>query len=147
MCGCPSSAPYWGPDAQPRHVPWGGIESVFLICCGMTRQPHQEESWTPFHHWGSSCGAATSRKVAPGHHILCVSSEGGRSLCPLRDQRPDSHRPGCRPLFLVLKAPAALHLPPGPDRTALRLRCLWVTLPALPMVLPSVRPWRIPESQ
>ena len=25
ICGCLSSAPYWGPGPQPRHVPWLGI--------------------------------------------------------------------------------------------------------------------------
>ena len=26
MCGCLSHASWWGPDPQPRHVPWLGIE-------------------------------------------------------------------------------------------------------------------------
>ena len=26
MCGCPPSAPYWGPGPQPWHVPWLGID-------------------------------------------------------------------------------------------------------------------------
>ena len=34
MCGCLSSAPYWGPDSQPRHVPWLGIKSVTLWFMG-----------------------------------------------------------------------------------------------------------------
>ena len=30
MCGCLSCTPYWGPDPQPRHVPWLGTEPVTL---------------------------------------------------------------------------------------------------------------------
>ena len=34
MCGCLSSAPYWGPGRQPRHVPWLGIELATLWLAG-----------------------------------------------------------------------------------------------------------------
>ena len=34
MCGCLSHASYWGPDRQPRHVPWLGIEPVILWFAG-----------------------------------------------------------------------------------------------------------------
>ena len=34
MCGCLSSAPYWGPGLQPRHVPWLGIELATLWFAG-----------------------------------------------------------------------------------------------------------------
>ena len=30
MCCCFSNAPNWGPDPQPRHVPWLGIEPITL---------------------------------------------------------------------------------------------------------------------
>ena len=30
MCGCLSSAPYWGPGRQPRHVPSLGVEPATL---------------------------------------------------------------------------------------------------------------------
>ena len=30
MCGCLSSAPYWGPGPQPRHVPRLGVEPATL---------------------------------------------------------------------------------------------------------------------
>ena len=34
MCGCLSSAPYWGPGPQPRHVPWLEIEPVTFWLAG-----------------------------------------------------------------------------------------------------------------
>ena len=30
MCGCLQCTPYWGPDPQPRHVPWLGIQPATL---------------------------------------------------------------------------------------------------------------------
>ena len=36
MCGCFWCTPYWGPDPQPRHVPWLGIEPVTLWFTGQT---------------------------------------------------------------------------------------------------------------
>ena len=30
MCGCLSCTPYWGPDPQPRHVPYVGIKPATL---------------------------------------------------------------------------------------------------------------------
>ena len=35
MCGCLSCAPYWGPDLQPRHVPWLGIDPATLCFSGL----------------------------------------------------------------------------------------------------------------
>ena len=34
MCGCLSSAPYWPPGLQPRHMPWLGIEPATLWFTG-----------------------------------------------------------------------------------------------------------------
>ena len=31
VCGCLSSAPYWGPGLQPSPVPWVGIQPVTLL--------------------------------------------------------------------------------------------------------------------
>ena len=35
MCGGLSSAPYWGPGPQPRHVPWLGIELATFWFTGL----------------------------------------------------------------------------------------------------------------
>ena len=34
MCGCLSHGPHWGPDLQPRHVPWLGIELTTVWSTG-----------------------------------------------------------------------------------------------------------------
>ena len=34
LCGCLSPAPYWGPDQQPRHVPWLGMKPMTLWFTG-----------------------------------------------------------------------------------------------------------------
>ena len=49
MCGCLSHAPYWGPDPQPRHVPWLGIEpEPFVLQSGhlihINPQSHTSQS-------------------------------------------------------------------------------------------------------
>ena len=43
VCGCLLCALYWGPDLQPRHVPWLGIEPVTLCFTG----PHSIHWATP----------------------------------------------------------------------------------------------------
>ena len=39
MCGCLSHAPNQGPDPQPRHVPWLGIEPVTIRFAGRQSVP------------------------------------------------------------------------------------------------------------
>ena len=43
VCGCLSRAPSWGPDPQPRHVPWLGIElaTFGLQASTPSTEPHQ----------------------------------------------------------------------------------------------------------
>ena len=53
MSGCLSRAPFWGPDLQPRHVPWLGIEPATLWFAG----PHTV-------HWATPARAETfSKKI------------------------------------------------------------------------------------
>ena len=36
VCSCLLCTPYWGPDPQPRRVPWPGIKAAYLSVCGRT---------------------------------------------------------------------------------------------------------------
>ena len=43
MCGCLSRGPHWGPEPQPRHVLWLGLEPVTLwfAAHAQSTEPHQ----------------------------------------------------------------------------------------------------------
>ena len=48
MCGCRLEAPCWGPDLQPRHVPWLGMEPTTLWFTGL-RSIHWATPATELH--------------------------------------------------------------------------------------------------
>ena len=76
MCGCLSSAPYWGPGPQPRHMPWLGINwQPFGLQSGtQSTEPHQPGPnffpWRLFQHicrfhdgWFTSTPAHTALNI------------------------------------------------------------------------------------
>ena len=55
MCGCLSSAPYWGPGLQPRHVPWLGLKLVTLWFTGRHSIHRATPARTLFNMFFISC--------------------------------------------------------------------------------------------
>ena len=69
MFGWLSHAPYWGPDPQPRHVPWLGIQpvSLWFQAHAQSTEPHQ-----PGHRNGDS----PHNSLTPHFPAICPLCEG-----------------------------------------------------------------------
>ena len=51
--GCLLQTPYWGPGAQPRHVPWRGMGPRDPLVCGLVLNPlsHTRQVWELIFKW------------------------------------------------------------------------------------------------